>query len=116
MTPRQPSTPPPGHITHIDTESNDAYEPAEWMSFKRDVRQWREFMTDQGVDMDSQMELFMLAQHSKEGYELAMGVLHKVMKKKIDGTSFKNVSAFVHVCCKRSFEWFSKYSGDDDGR
>jgi hypothetical protein len=112
LTPRPPSHPPPTVLSRGLRSKYTEAAPS-WQSFDRNVRQWREFLEEAQCDVASIQELFLLSQHSKHGYEIAVGILHKFMKKQIDKQTIRNPSAFLHVCCKNSFEYFSKYNPEN---
>ena len=73
-------------------------------------------MVEQGVDVVSQQELFLLAALSTDGWYAANSVLAKLAKKTADGEQVRNVSAFVHACvqnARRSIPhgWFPPAEG-----
>ena len=88
----------------------------EWATFEPKAESWRAFLVEQGVDVVSQQELFLLAALSTDGWYAANSVLAKLAKKTADGEQVRNVSAFVHACvqnARRSIPhgWFPPAEG-----
>lgn len=73
-----------------------------WMTFDRDVRVWMELLKAFNVDDTSQMELFLLSQHSDQGFQEANAIISKLLKKRADGSHLDNSSGFVHACVKNA--------------
>jgi hypothetical protein len=88
-----------GHRDATD-EAGWAPEPAEaWEHTQRgSVQGWKEILAEHGVDRLAQQALYLLAQHSDEGYRSANSIVHKVIKKasSTDGQGgLRNASGFV---------------------
>jgi hypothetical protein len=55
------------------------------------------------------MDVYRLAQSSEGGYESAMQVIGKLIKKISDREDFHNVSGFVHKSCKNASDYLGRY-------
>lgn len=75
-----------------------------WVSFERSPQQWAGFLQDAGVDERAAQDIFLLAQMSDEGWMAANSIIAKLVKKRSDGETFKNVSGFIHTCVKNARE------------
>jgi hypothetical protein len=71
-----------------------------WKSLEFDIEAWDATLTELKVDDTAQQELYLLAQYSNRGAQMANHVLSKVLKKIADGDQVRNWSAFVHSCVK----------------
>ena len=69
------------------------------MTHDRSIDVWRDALEYFGVDETAIMELFLLSQHARPGYEEAHAIIAKVLKKQSDNVSLKNGSGFVHSAC-----------------
>ena len=81
---------------------------AEFATFDQDPRQWHDFLKSRGADEGAMAQLFALAQTSW-GYDEAMKIMHKMLKKESGGQNYsvRNVSAFI--CSSVKGAW--NYSG-----
>lgn len=112
MKPRQPPTPPPAHKRcpdmpppppqpvrkrareeHIDSDSDDKL--PDWASFEPNVENWWQLFDKLNVDESARMSLFVLAQHSEQGFKEANQITLKLIKKVNESTHISNASAFV---------------------
>ena len=73
-----------------------------WETFEPKVENWASTLEEFGVDIPARQSLFALAQHSREGYELANDLIAKLVKKVADRSWARNPSGFVHACCKNA--------------
>lgn len=110
--PKPPDTPPPQRKMPRTAERQQGEEPREqmadaatsteplpqWASFDATAEDWKEVLDEVGVDQWAQMELFLLSQHSRSGWEAANKVLGKLLKKMTDDELPDNVSAWTHAC------------------
>ena len=71
-----------------------------WKSLEFDIEAWDATLNELKVDDTAQQELYLLAQYSGRGAQMANHVLSKVLKKIADGDQVRNWSAFVHSCVK----------------
>ena len=79
-------------------DSEEACNP-EWATFNQGIVSWHKVLSEKfGCDEDCIQDLYLLAQHSTEGYEAANTIVHKLFKKRQDGEALKNPSGFVHKC------------------
>ncbi len=84
-----------------ETESwSQAMEP--WASFDATPEAWKSVLDEHEVDTVAQQELFLLSQHSEEGWKAANSVLGKLLKKSADGAMPRKPSAFVHTCVQNA--------------
>ena len=77
----------------IDSSGGEA-----WRTTRQDITVWNEVLTAHGVDKAACQDLFLLAQHSSDGYKEANHIISKLIKKQQDKQLFTNTSAFVHKC------------------
>ena len=69
-----------------------------WRTTRQDITVWNEVVTTHGVDKAACQDLFLLAQHSTEGYQEANNIISKIIKKQQDKQLVTNTSGFVHRC------------------
>ena len=69
-----------------------------WRTTRQDITVWNEVLTAHGVDKAACQDLFLLAQHSSDGYKEANHIISKLIKKQQDKQLVTNTSAFVHKC------------------
>ena len=69
-----------------------------WRTTRQDITVWNEVLTANGVDKAACQDLFLLAQHSSDGYKEANHIMSKLIKKQQDKQLLTNTSAFVHKC------------------
>ena len=81
-----------GRGTDVDDEGDS------WITFSSDPEVWSKFLDEAGVDVTAKQELFLLCQHSKEGYEHGNSIIAKILKKRADREAISNISGFVHRC------------------
>lgn len=60
--------------------------------------EWWGVLTGWHVDTHAKQDLFLLSQHSTQGWRKANGIISKLIKKRTDGSGLANPSAFVHAC------------------
>ena len=77
----------------IDSSGGEA-----WRTTRQDITVWNEVLTANGVDKAACQDLFLLAQHSSDGYKEANHIISKLIKKQQDKQLVTNTSAFVHKC------------------
>ena len=77
----------------IDSSGGEA-----WRTTRQDITVWNEVLTANGVDKAACQDLFLLAQHSSDGYKEANHIISKLIKKQQDKQLLTNTSAFVHKC------------------
>ena len=77
----------------IDSSGGEA-----WRTTRQDITVWNEVLTANGVDKAACQDLFLLAQHSSDGYKEANHIMSKLIKKQQDKQVLTNTSAFVHKC------------------
>ena len=77
----------------IDSSGGEA-----WRTTRQDITVWNEVLTAHGVDKAACQDLFLLAQHSSDGYKEANHIISKLIKKQQDKQLVTNTSAFVHKC------------------
>ena len=77
----------------IDSSGGEA-----WRTTRQDITVWNEVLTANGVDKAACQDLFLLAQHSSDGYKEANHIMSKLIKKQQDKQLLTNTSAFVHKC------------------
>ena len=77
----------------IDSSGGEA-----WRTTRQDITVWNEVLTANGVDKAACQDLFLLAQHSSDGYKEANHIISKLIKKQQDKQLATNTSAFVHKC------------------
>ena len=77
----------------IDSSGGEA-----WRTTRQDITVWNEVLTANGVDKAACQDLFLLAQHSSDGYKEANHIMSKLIKKQQDKQLVTNTSAFVHKC------------------
>ena len=82
-----------------------------WSTFDRRVEVWNDTLITWSIDTTARMELFLLAQHSDDGYKEANAVIAKLLKKKSDNETMKNPSAFVHACVQNARSLISHNDG-----
>ena len=63
-----------------------------------DLTVWKDVLSTYGVDTQAQQEMYLLAQHSDEGLQMANAVIGKLLKKASEYQTVDNPSAFVHAC------------------
>lgn len=81
------------------------------MTFERSVTVWRKILMSFQVDETAQMELFLLSQHSDQGFQEANAIIAKLLKKRSDKSYLDNSSGFVHACVKNARGHISEKSG-----
>lgn len=107
----RPATPPKAAAAGIDDDSDDIMfkPPAKklrtsdsgtptWATVNRDVTVWYQVLEDLKCDKTACQTLFLLGQHSDDGYRSANAIIGKILKKQAEGHPVRNVSAFVHQC------------------
>ena len=94
---RPPATRAPG-VPYTD----DATGVPHWATFERSATQWYQLLKNIGCDENAVAELFLLAQHSDQGYMSANSAISKVLKALSDGRPIHNPSAFLHTVVKTS--------------
>ena len=77
----------------IDSSGGEA-----WRTTRQDITVWNEVLTAHGVDKAACQDVFLLAQHSSDGYKEANHIISKLIKKQQDKQLLTNTSAFVHKC------------------
>ena len=69
-----------------------------WMTFDRRIEVWELVLSRElRCDRPSVQELFLLAQHSRVGAELANSIIAKLIKKIADGEKLNKPSAYLHT-------------------
>ena len=71
----------------------------EWVTFRQDAKAWKTVLDSWGIDELAQQTLFLLAQHSHEGFKEANGIVAKLFQEVCTGKRLDNPSCFVHKCC-----------------
>ena len=79
-------------------EENIKAEP--WWTFKQDATVWASWLRSHCVDPNAMAELFLLAQHSADGFHAASSIMWKIAKKTSGNEPLGNPSAFVHACVR----------------
>ena len=69
-----------------------------WETFEPRIEVWTSALMEMGVDLAARQTQFALAQHSREGYELANNIVVKLLKMIADRRWPDNPSGFVHRC------------------
>jgi hypothetical protein len=80
-------------VEHIDSGSDDKL--PDWASFEPNVENWWQLFDKLNVDESARMSLFVLAQHSEQGFKEANQITLKLIKKVNESTHISNASAFV---------------------
>ena len=78
-----------------------------WVNAGNDIAMghaWMGVLQEYGVDDASQHGLFALAQSSDWGRAAAYGIMSKLFKKKIEGETLKNPSAFVWSAIRKKWD------------
>lgn len=73
-----------------------------WQSFEPRVELWEETLEAWGIDDRARQALYLLAQHSREGYELANDIVSKLVKKIADRMWAHNPSGFVQTATRNA--------------
>ena len=71
-----------------------------WWTFKQDATVWASWLRSHCVDPNAMAELFLLAQHSADGFHAASSTMCKIAKKTSGNEPLGNPSAFVHACVR----------------
>jgi hypothetical protein len=74
----------------------------DWATFEQNPHVWWMKMQEWGIDEDGQADLFLLAQHSPEGWRAANSLMAKILKKKSDGEELRKPGAFIHAGCRNA--------------
>ena len=81
----------------------------DFATFNKDPEAWRQLLHKMGCDDTAMADLFALANHSA-GYDLALSLIHKVLKNKSGrGPDYRNISGFIVTSVKRAWETMPKY-------
>ena len=78
-----------------------SYQP-EWATDVPDVKLWYPMLKDMKFDDDALADLFLLSQHSEDGYKAANGLVHRILKHKQDRIPMRKPSAWLHSSVKAS--------------
>ena len=73
-----------------------------WQSFEPRIELWEETLEAWGVDDRARQSLYLLAQHSREGYELANDIVSKLVKKIADRMWAHNPSGFAQTAARNA--------------
>jgi hypothetical protein len=87
-------------------------------TFNRDATVWLSVLEEMKCDKTACQSLFLLGQHSDDGYRSANAIIGKLLKKQAEGHPVRNVSAFVHQCSLNARNaipggWGTKASGHE---
>ena len=85
-----------------------------WETAERNVMVWADVLRNAGCDETSRQELFLLAQHSDDGFKEANSIIGKILKKRSDKEVVANMSGFVHSCVRNARNEIGswRFSGD----